>query len=117
MIKGLQPYAEYKESRLPVAHPVPSTPTAFRHAAQGCACHAVAKRRREARATLGLSAERGQPQPGCVGPRTSVRGRNPVGVVTVWGMIPRVAPQTAQPWAERRNPVGIQNRASKGATA
>ena len=88
------------------APPFP-TPTALHPSAQGC----------EARATLGVFAKCTQPQRGCINSSPMEVRCNPVGVDTFWGTIPRVAPQTAQPWAERWNPVGIQERATKGATA
>ena len=95
-----------RPASMPYAPMAPGSPTpkALRHAAQGC----------EARATLGLRAESGQPQRGCVTPRADDDGRNPVGVDGMGGTIPRVAPQTAQPWAVRRNPLGIQGHARQG---
>ena len=76
----------------------PSTPTALRAPAQGC----------EARATLGDTVDDCfQPQRGCGAGAWRAKGRNPVGVVLVLGVLPKVAPQMAQPWADGRNPVGI----------
>jgi hypothetical protein len=52
-----------------------------------------------------------QPQRGCGLPvfcrGASESSRNPVGVVIFFGRFPRVA-RSSQPWASRRNPVGIQ---------
>jgi hypothetical protein len=50
---------------------------------------------------------RRQPQRGC-GLRSPVNRRNPVGVGRAWVPFPRVA-RCSQPWALRRNPVGIRS--------
>src|ERR1051326_2588968 len=48
-------------------------------------------------------------------PSAANTGRNPVGVVNDYCELPRVAPG-AQPWAERRNPVGIEEGAEPPVT-
>ncbi len=84
----------------------PTTPRALRHPAQGC----------EERATLGDGIFGFlQPQRGCVMGGRWADGRNPVGVVSVSGALPKVAPRTAQPWAGGRNPVGILQDENGGA--
>ncbi len=76
---------------------IPSTPTALRPPAQGC----------EERASLGKRVhDLFQPQRGCGMDSRVTEGRNPVGVDVDIASLPRVA-RSSQPWALRRNPVGI----------
>jgi len=76
-----------------------SIPKGLRPPAQGC----------EERATLGHRSTNHQPQRGCGNSvfvwRSCDVGRNPVGVVVVFGRFPRVA-RASQPWALRHSPVG-----------
>lgn len=82
----------------PVLSVSQQTPTAFCHSAQGC----------EARTTLGNNVILfRQPQRGCGSGVVGANGHNPLGVGNALRRSPKVAPPTAQPWAEGRNPVGI----------
>src|SRR5258706_7092141 len=74
-----------------------SIPTGLCPSAQGC----------EERATLGVLSESVTTPTGLQ--PTSGKGRNPVGVGELFRREPRVASRLAgQPWAECRNPFGIQ---------
>lgn len=97
--------------RVPFMASGPPTPKALRHPAQGCARH-----------------ERypGNRHPNPMNPgRTATRFRplsarmdgTPLGFALEKGMDGFDDPGLFQPWAGRRNPLGIQNRDTKGATA
>ena len=75
-------------------------PKGFRHKAQSCA----------AGATLGDSAnEIDNPNGVATAARRQPLGRNPVGVVGICALSPRVgARDSRQPWAVRPNAVGVQ---------
>src|SRR5258706_15137397 len=83
-----------------------SIPTGLCRSAQGCACRAVATRRREERATLGVRSERNPTPTGLQ--QTDGNGCNPDGVGEFFRLGPRVA-RASQPWAECWNPFGIQD--------
>ena len=74
------------------------TPTAFRHGAQGC----------RAAATLGSLVDCHQPQRGCALPVGRGVGGTPLGFEAIGNGLPRVGARSSrQPWALRRNAVGV----------